>query len=87
MCLVNRQEIKDINEYIRSISPASVEKICINLKLQGIDKDVWLLRYRDHCSINEVAEKLNVSVATINRTIIRLKTMMALELIELNKKV
>lgn len=80
MALVDREDLKDITTYIRSISPLAVENICLYLKLQGIDKDVFLLRYRDRISIEECAERLNTSVPTINRVILRLKTMLALEL-------
>lgn len=76
---VDRESLKDITCFIRSISPASVEKICINLGLQGVEKDVWLLRYRDNISIEEVADRLNISVATVNRVIQKLKIMIAIE--------
>jgi DNA-directed RNA polymerase specialized sigma subunit len=74
------QSVKDISAYIKSIAPSSVERICINLGLCGIDKDVWLLRYRDRYTIENIAEQLNVSVATINRIIHRLKIMVAIEI-------
>lgn len=82
MNIVNKNELKSISTFIKSVSPSSIEKICINLGLQGIEKDVWLLRYRDKLSIEEVAERLNTSVPTINRIIQKLKVMIAIELIQ-----
>lgn len=78
----NKDDIKDITQYIRSISPNAIENICLYLKLQGIDKDVFLLRYKYKMSIENVAERLSISVATVNRTILRLKTMLAIEVVK-----
>jgi DNA-directed RNA polymerase specialized sigma subunit len=80
MNLVDREDLKDISSFIRSISPSTVEKICDSLKLTGLDREVWLLRYRDKHTIEEVAAELHTSVATINRIIQKLKIMIALEL-------
>lgn len=83
---INKQDIKDINSYIKSVSPLTIENICNYLQLQGIDKDVFLLRYRDKRTIEDVAECIGISVPTINRTILRLKTMLAIEVVNNNLK-
>jgi rRNA maturation endonuclease Nob1 len=77
---IQKQTLKDINTFMKSISPTSIEKISLNLGLNGTCKQVLLLRYRDNYSIESVAEQLNVSVATVNRIIRKIKVMIALEI-------
>lgn len=80
MALVDKESLKDISMYIRSIAPSSIEGIAEGLGLQGMDKAIWILRYRDKVPIEEVAERLHISIATVNRTILRLKTMIVIEM-------
>lgn len=81
---VSKDDLKDASTFVRSISPSAIENISKLLKLQGNDRDVLLLRYRDKKTIEDVASILNISIATVNRTIYRLKRMVAMEIINNN---